>query len=80
MFLLKTKSHPSFGSNRCGGPNVGGVIIHLALHITTTNGSFLTRAYVDNELRTYLRRITTIIIEEVSIVSAEFSPFLKTNS
>ncbi|PKY60388.1 hypothetical protein RhiirA4_303633, partial [Rhizophagus irregularis] len=49
--------------------NVGGFTIHSALHITSTHRSFLTRAYVNNELRASLKRITTIIIEEISMVS-----------
>ncbi|CAB5345229.1 unnamed protein product [Rhizophagus irregularis] len=56
--------------------NVGGFTIHSALHIISARGSFFTRAYVDNELRVSLKRITTIIIEKISMVSADLLDFI----
>ena len=56
--------------------NVGGTTIHSELHISSIHAGFLTWAYIDNELRTSLKKIDTIIIEEISMVSAELLDFI----
>ncbi|GET03473.1 AAA family ATPase [Rhizophagus clarus] len=76
--ILTQKSQPFLllAPTGVAAQNVGGMTIHSALHIISTNGSFLTRAYVDNELRSSLKKITTLIIEEISMVSAELLDFI----
>ncbi|CAB4412311.1 unnamed protein product [Rhizophagus irregularis] len=56
--------------------NIDGKTIHSELRIVTTQGGFYTRAHTDNELKTRLKKIDTIIIEEVSMVSAELLDFI----
>lgn len=55
--------------------NVGGMTIHSALHITSTSGGFRTQAYTNRDLNDRLKRVDTIIFEEVSMVSAELLDF-----
>ncbi|GES90087.1 Pif1-like helicase domain-containing protein [Rhizophagus clarus] len=76
--ILTQKSQPFLllAPTGVAAQNVGGMTIHSALHIISTNGSFLTHAYVDNELRSSLKKITTLIIEEISMVSAELLDFI----
>src|ERR1043165_6490936 len=56
--------------------NIGGTTIHSKLQITSIQGNFRTRAYVDNELRSSLMKVETIIIEEVSMVTAELLDYI----
>ena len=56
--------------------NIGGTTIHSKLRITSIQGSFRTQAHVDNELRTSLKKIKTLIIDEISMVSAELFDFI----
>jgi len=56
--------------------NIGGTTIHSKLRIVSSYGTFFTRAYTDNEFRTFLLKVTTIIIDEISMVSAELFDFI----
>lgn len=56
--------------------NVGGATIHSTLQVITTQGGFRTRAYANQELKNRLKKIDTIILEEVSMISAELLNFI----
>ena len=56
--------------------NIGGTTIHSELSITSTQGGFQTRAFVNTELNTRLKKVETIIIDEISMVSAELLDFI----
>jgi ATP-dependent DNA helicase PIF1 len=56
--------------------NVGGKTIHSELCITSTNESFYTRALTNKELKSRLMKITTLIIDEISMVSGELLDFI----
>ena len=56
--------------------NIGGTTIHSELRIISIQGGFCTRVYADNELRSFLLKVDTIIIDEVSMVSAELLDFI----
>src|SRR4051812_29691763 len=51
--------------------NISGKTIHSELRIINTQRGFNTRTYTNNEFKSKLKNINTIIIEEISIVSAE---------
>ena len=48
----------------------------ITVHISSTHAGFLIQAYIDNKLRTSLKKIDTIIIEEISMVFAELLDFI----
>ena len=50
--------------------------IHSALRITNQGGTFLTRAITDPALKSTLAQVKTIIIDEVSMVSAQLLSFI----
>ncbi|CAG8558468.1 12505_t:CDS:2 [Ambispora leptoticha] len=56
--------------------NIGGKTIHSELHIVFTGGGFQTHALTDRELKSHLQKVDTIIIDEISIVSAELLDFV----
>src|SRR5204863_8639078 len=56
--------------------NIGGRTIHSELRILSTHGGFYTRAYADENLKNHLKSIDTIIIDEISMVSAELLDFI----
>jgi ATP-dependent exoDNAse (exonuclease V) alpha subunit len=56
--------------------NIGGKTIHSELRVVTTRGGFYTRAHTDNELKTRLKKVDTLIIEEISMVSADLLDFI----
>jgi hypothetical protein len=56
--------------------NIKGSTIHSALRLTQTESGFRTLIFNDAELRKYLLRIDTIIIEEISMVSEKLFTFL----
>jgi len=56
--------------------NIDGKTIHSELRIINTQRGFNTRAHTDNELKSRLKKIDTIIIEEISMVSAELLDFI----
>ena len=56
--------------------NIGGATIHSKLCIISSYASFYTCTYTDNELRSFLLKATTIIIDEISIVSAKLLDFI----
>ena len=56
--------------------NVGGNTIHADLRLILTPTGFHTLAFYDNEFKEKLKKIDTIIIEEISMVSAELFEFI----
>ncbi|CAB5350528.1 unnamed protein product [Rhizophagus irregularis] len=56
--------------------NIGGTTIHSELCIRSNQGGFPMHAYVDNELRKTLKKVDTIIIDEISMVSGELLDFV----
>lgn len=56
--------------------NVGGNTIHADLRLVSTPTGFHTLAFYDNEFKEKLKKIDTIIIEEISMVSAELFEFI----
>ena len=56
--------------------NIGGKTIHSELRVLTTRGGFYTRALTDNEFKTRLKKVDTLIIDEISMVSAELLDFV----
>jgi len=46
------------------------------LYITSAYGGFYTRAFTNKELRACLIKVTTIIIDEISMVSTELLEFI----
>src|SRR4051812_46901478 len=56
--------------------NIGGKTIHSELRIINTQRGFNTRAHTDNEFKSKLKNADTIIIEEISMVSAELLDFI----
>jgi len=55
---------------------IDGKTIHSALRITHQGGTFVTRALTDPTLKSALREIKTLIIDEVSMVSAQLLSFI----
>jgi len=55
---------------------IDGKMIHSALRITNQGGTFLTRAITDPALKSTLAQVKTIIIDEVSMVSAQLLSFI----
>ena len=68
------------GSYRSSCPNIGGKTIHSTLHIVSANGIFRTRAYANKDLNNRLKQVDTIIIDEISMVSAELLDFVSNMS
>src|SRR5260364_101415 len=56
--------------------NIGRKTIHSELQLTSTQAGFISKAFTNKELKTYLQKIDTIIIEEISIVSAELLDYI----
>ena len=56
--------------------NIRGKTIHSTLQITFTQGNLHTRAYANKELNDFLKKIDTIIIDEISMVSDELLDFI----
>src|SRR5438067_180239 len=56
--------------------NIGGKTIHFKLRVVTTREGFYTRALTDNELKTRLKKVDTLIIEEISMVSTKLLDFI----
>ena len=56
--------------------NIGGKTIHSELRITSSQSGFQTLVHHDVDLRNSLREIDTIIIDEVSMVSAPLLSFI----
>jgi ATP-dependent exoDNAse (exonuclease V) alpha subunit len=56
--------------------NIGGRTIHSELRIVSAPGGFYTQAYADEDLKNRLKTIDTIIIDEISMVSAELFDFV----
>ena len=56
--------------------NVGGNTIYADLRLISTPTGFHTLAFYDNEFKEKLKKIDTIIIEEISMVSAELFEFI----
>ena len=56
--------------------NIGGFTIHSALRITQSESGFQTLAYHDLEFRNELLKIQTLIIDEISMVSASLFTFI----
>jgi len=56
--------------------NIGGFTIHSALRITQSESGFQTLAYYDSEFKNELLKIQTIIIDEISMVSASLFTFI----
>lgn len=56
--------------------NIGGSTIHSCLRILSTQTGFYTLALHDNEFKNKLKEIDTIIIEEVSMVSAQLLEYI----
>src|ERR1044071_3117524 len=56
--------------------NVGGNTIHADLRLISTPTGFHTLAFYDNEFKEKLKKIDTIIIEEISMVSIELFDFI----
>src|SRR5438034_1680526 len=55
---------------------IGGKTIHSELSIISTQGGFRTCAFMNTDLNTHLKKVDTIIIDEVSMVSAELLDFM----
>ena len=56
--------------------NIGERTIHSELRIVSAPEGFYTQAYADEDLKNCLRTIDTIIIDEISMVSAELFDFI----
>jgi chromosomal replication initiation ATPase DnaA len=56
--------------------NIGGSTIHSSLRILSTQTNFYTLAFHNNDFKDKLKIINTLIIEEVSMVSAELLEFI----
>ncbi|EXX69470.1 PIF1-like helicase domain-containing protein [Rhizophagus irregularis DAOM 181602=DAOM 197198] len=56
--------------------NIGGTTIHSELSITSTQGGFYTRSFTNTQLNARLKKVDTLIIEEISMVSAELFDFI----
>ena len=56
--------------------NIGKSIIYSILRISPTQARFCTLIFHDNELKDKLKKINTIIIDEISMVSAELLNFI----
>jgi len=56
--------------------NIGGSTIYSILKLSSTHTGFRTLALHDDELKDKLRKIDVIIIDEISMVSAEFLNFI----
>ncbi|CAG8828464.1 3429_t:CDS:1, partial [Cetraspora pellucida] len=56
--------------------NIGGRTIHSELQLTSTQSGFTSKAFTNMELKTHLQRIDTLIIEEISMVSAELLDYI----
>ncbi|CAG8805572.1 5342_t:CDS:2 [Gigaspora margarita] len=56
--------------------NVERKTIHSELQITSTQTRFISKAFADKDFKTYLQKIDTLIIEEISMVSAELLDFI----
>ncbi|CAG8733634.1 44112_t:CDS:2, partial [Gigaspora margarita] len=56
--------------------NVGGKTIYSELQIISTQTGFISKAFADKDFKTYLQKIDTLIIEEISIVSAKLLDFI----
>src|SRR6266542_3917678 len=76
MLNQKRQTHLLLAPTGVAAQNIGGTTIHSELRIISTQGGFRTRAYADNELRSFLLKVDTIIIDEVSMVSAELLDFI----
>ena len=55
---------------------IGGKTIHSELSIISTQGRFRTCAFTNTDLNTRLKKVDTIIIDEISMVSAELLDFI----
>jgi tRNA(Met) C34 N-acetyltransferase TmcA len=55
---------------------IGGKTIHSELSIVSTQGGFCTSAFRNADLTTRLKKVDIIIIDEVSMVSAELLDFI----
>ncbi|CAG8630223.1 6032_t:CDS:2, partial [Paraglomus occultum] len=55
---------------------IDGKTIHSALRITHQGGTFVTRAFTDQTLRSALSEVRTLIIDEISMVSAQLLSFI----
>jgi hypothetical protein len=56
--------------------NIGGNTIHSALRITSTQRGFHTLAFYDNKFLEELKKIDTLMIDEISMVSAKLLEFI----
>ncbi len=56
--------------------NVGGTTIHSNLRIVSTQTGYHTLSFYDNEFKNKLKAVDTIIIDEVSMVSAQLFEFM----
>ena len=56
--------------------NIGGTTIHSTLRIVSTQTGFYTLSLYDNEYQNKLKKIDTIIIEEISMVSKQLFEFI----
>jgi hypothetical protein len=56
--------------------NIGGRTIHSALHIRGSHRTYLTLAHEDPDLLQSLKASSSIVIDEVSMVSAELLTFI----
>jgi PIF1-like helicase len=56
--------------------NIGGTTIHSTLRIVSTQTGFYTLSLYDNEYKDKLKKIDTIIFEEISMVSKQLFEFI----
>src|SRR6185437_4860365 len=76
---MLTRRHSNFlllASTGVAAQSIGGKTIHSELYIIPSRENFRSHALTDNELKTRLQKIDTIIIDEISMVSAELFDFI----
>lgn len=76
MFNRKQSNFLLLAPTEISAQNIGGKTIHSELCITSTQGGFHTCVPVNMDLTIRLKRIDTIIIDEISMVSAELFDFI----
>src|ERR1043165_1958486 len=76
MLKRKRSNYSLLAPTGVAAQNIGGKMIHSELRITSTHGGFRTRAHIDKEFNTYLSKIDTLIIDEISMVSDQLLNFL----
>ncbi|CAG8819086.1 5081_t:CDS:2 [Gigaspora margarita] len=73
----ETVYKPTANQTYCvAAQNVVGKTIHSELQITSTQTRFISKAFANKDFKTYLQKIDTLIIEEISMVSAKLLDFI----